>query len=184
MTPLKFRVFDDFITPTYQCVIRDFIMSPETHWCYQPYMDENNKGYSQFVHAVYDKEQNINDHLLHNLICGLLSKIKDELCPQAYHYRTRAILQTPVPDKPEHYIPHIDNSNNNAYSFIYYPRDATGNTFMFDDNHNILDSVTPKQGRLIMFPSNVLHAGSPPTIDRRLLLNINYLNTPSINYSK
>ena len=55
---------------------------------------------------------------------------------------------------------------------------------MFDHNHNILDSVTPKQGRLIMFPSNVLHAGSPPTTDRRLLLNINYLNTPSINYSK
>mgnify|MGYP003133354446 FL=1 len=180
---MKFKVYDDFISSTYQYVIKEFIESPETHWHYQPYMDDNNAGYSQFVHAVFDKEENINDHLLHNLICGLLSKIKDELCPQAFHIRTRAILQTPIPNPPKHYNPHIDTSNNLGISFIYYTHDADGYTYLIDKNNNVLDSVTPKQGRLIMFPSNQLHAGSPPKEGRRMLLNTNFLNSPNINYN-
>ena len=178
---MKFEVFDDYRTPTYQEIIRDFICSPETHWCYQPHMDESNKGYSQFIHAIYDKSENVNDHLLHNLICGLLSKIKDDFCPKGYHYRTRAVLQTPVPNRPHHYTPHIDNSSKNAVSFIYYPHDVDGDTYLIDMKNNILDSVSPKQGRLIKFPSYQLHAGQPPTIGRRMLLNINYLNTPEMN---
>ena len=73
-------------------------------------------------------------------------------------------------------------------SAIYYPTDSTGDTYLFEEsdiNDNVvidrfkhlwepIDSVTPKKGRVILFPSNNYHAGSPTTSDRRLLININF----------
>tara|TARA_B100000965_G_scaffold186621_1_gene155695 strand:- start:6116 stop:6676 length:561 start_codon:yes stop_codon:yes gene_type:complete len=176
------KVYDDFISPSYQHVIKDFISSPDTHWIYQDNMDQSDRGYSQFVHGIFDDQDNVNDHLLHNLLCGLLSKIKDEICPTAYHYRSRAILQVPIPNAPKHYAPHIDNSNPNAISFIYYPHQSSGDTYLFNHMDGILDVTTPKQGRLIQFPSNCRHAGSPPVDGRRMLININFLNTPTVKY--
>ena len=37
-----------------------------------------------------------------------------------------------------------------------------------------IDQVSPKQGRLIMFPARQYHAGSPPKKDRRMLINFNF----------
>jgi len=45
-----------------------------------------------------------------------------------------------------------------------------------------IDSVTPKQGRLIMFPANQYHAGSSPTKNKRMLVNFNF-NPSDWNYS-
>jgi len=99
--------------------------------------------------------------------------------------RIRAILQTPLANPPKHYIPHTDDIGNEFWSAIYYVNDATGDTYLFDkkmdevDNPidwrwNYSDSVSPKKGRLIIFPSQHFHAGSPPKSDRRMLLNFNF----------
>ena len=45
-----------------------------------------------------------------------------------------------------------------------------------------IDSVTPKQGRLIMFPAHQYHAGSSPTKTKRMLINFNF-NPTDWNYS-
>ena len=81
-----------------------------------------------------------------------------------------------------------DATNTGGVSAIYYPTDATGDTYLFNEydindkveidrfNHTWepVDSVSPKKGRLITFPSNHYHAGSPTTSDRRMLININF----------
>lgn len=200
----KFRVFDDFISPTYQNEIEEGLSSSKTLWLFQPNMDygkddfgnpdtikkeqEVSNKYSQFVLEILGMG-NVANGPLHYALLGLTSKITDEFVPGYKNYRTRGILQTPIPNSPTHYIPHTDclHSSNDIWSFIYYPHDATGDTFLFheqvedvemedrrDYNWKYIDRVSPKKGRLIMFPSRQYHAGSPPLSDRRMLINFNF----------
>ena len=128
---------------------------------------------------------NVGDQMLHFALLGLVSKIIDEQLPDRINTRIRAILQTPLVDAPKHYIPHTDDRGSEFWSCIYYVNDATGDTYLFDQktdevnnpmnfNWNPSDSVSPKKGRLIIFPSQNFHAGSSPKSDRRMLLNFNF----------
>lgn len=190
---MKFKVFDDFISPTYQNLIEGLFTDFNTTWSYQQHMDYGTSGAPQFLISVLDNifvnGQNtpqIGNNLIYYTLLGLTSKIVDELVPNHLNCRTRAILQTPLSDPPKHYIPHTDHRGNH-WSFIYYVNDATGDTHLFDEdvddvqhedciNHDwkVVDTVTPKKGRLIMFPSRQYHAGSSPKSDRRMLINLNF----------
>lgn len=203
----KFRVFDDFISSTYQNEIEEGMSSSKTMWLYQDNMDYGKDDFGdsnviQYEQTVDDKYSqfvleilgmgNIANGPLHYALIGLTSKIVDEFIPNYKNYRTRGILQTPVPNSPKHYVPHTDcmHTQNDVWSFIYYPHDATGDTFLFaeqiedvsmgnrrDYEWNYIDSVSPKKGRLIMFPARQYHAGSPPTKGRRMLINFNFSMT-------
>lgn len=200
--PRKFEVFDDFISPTYQRMIKDSLEHNNTSWVYQQNMDygandshdpeqldrelNDPTQHAQFLLGIFDSG-NVGNEPFYYMLYGLIAKIKDELVPDLHPYRIRAVLQTPIPNPPDYYIPHTDNNEKGKVSLIYYPHDATGDTYLFqeswgapsDSNRrqyhwNPIDSVTPKQGRLIMFPSDRFHAGSPPKYGRRMLINFNY----------
>ena len=94
-----------------------------------------------------------------------------------------------IPNPPLHYVPHTDcqESKNDVWSAIYYPHDSTGDTFLFEEqvdevsmcerrSHEwkYIDRVSPKKGRLILFPARQYHCGSPPEKDRRMLINFNF----------
>ncbi len=199
---MKFKVFDDFITPTYQNLIEGLFTDSNTTWSYQQHMDYGTSGAPQFLIPVLDHvfingqtTPQIGNNLIYYTLLGLTSKIIDELVPNHFNCRTRAILQTPLSDPPKHYIPHTDYRGDH-WSFIYYVNDATGDTYLFgedvddikqdtpcsDDDYakmikydwKPIDSVSPKKGRLIMFPSRKYHAGSSPKSDRRMLINFNF----------
>ena len=48
------------------------------------------------------------------------------------------------------------------------------------DGHNFteVDRVSPKKGRLILFPANEYHCGSPPSKSDRMLVNFNFERLP------
>lgn len=201
----KFRVFDDFIGPSYQKEIEEGVGGYATTWCYQSNMDyaddgrlpksfiefehNNDQKYSQFVLEILGMDKVVHGPLHYGLL-GLTTKIVDELIPGYKNYRTRGILQTPIPNPPKHYLPHTDcyTSMKDVWSFIYYVNeDATGDTYLFNEqiedinmeqrrthDWNPIDVVSPKKGRLIMFPARQYHAGSPPIRDRRMLINFNF----------
>lgn len=204
----KFTVIDDFISKSYQDEIERGLSAHVVPWLYQPNMDygpedardnpslagtvafeqETENKYSQFVLEILGMG-NIQNGPLHYALIGLTSKVVDELIPGYRVYRTRGILQTPIPNPPLHYVPHTDcqESKRDIWSVIYYPHDATGDTFLFEEQIDDLDmsqrrsnkwkpidQVTPKKGRLIMFPARQYHAGSPPKRDRRMLINFNF----------
>ena len=181
---MKFEVYDDFISPTYQNIIEGLLSDHNTRWSYQQHMDYGTYGSPQFLIGVLDNG-NVGDQMLHFALLGLVSKIIDEQLPGRINTRIRAILQTPLVDAPKHYIPHTDDRGSEFWSCIYYVNDATGDTYLFDQktddvnnpldfNWEPIDSVSPKKGRLIMFPSQHFHAGSSPKSDRRMLLNFNF----------
>jgi hypothetical protein len=73
--------------------------------------------------------------------------------------------------------PHVDwNFPHNV--MIYYAMDSDGDTALFDfinGEYVVVERVTPKKGRAVLFDGSVLHAGRPPSInDRRLVINYNF----------
>tara|TARA_Y100000310_G_C19970095_1_gene485066 strand:- start:161 stop:364 length:204 start_codon:yes stop_codon:yes gene_type:complete len=48
------------------------------------------------------------------------------------------------------------------------------------DGHNFteIDRVSPKKGRLVLFPASEYHCGSPPSKSDRMLVNFNFERLP------
>lgn len=77
-------------------------------------------------------------------------------------------------------VPHTDNPDSNFKTFIYYVNNSSGNTYFFNNYSTdtlgvelvLADSVTPKKGAGVLFPSSQFHASSNPTTNlRRLVIN-------------
>jgi len=69
-------------------------------------------------------------------------------------------------------IPHVDSHNNNFYSFLYYVNTSDGVTVFFKDR-KIEHEIKPIKGTGVLFPSNVVHAGQIPSINKtRYVINI------------
>jgi hypothetical protein len=74
---------------------------------------------------------------------------------------------------------HTDMAPDYYYSMIYYINDADGDTVFFsqgDSPENEIARVSPKKGRLVVFPSNISHAGECPTHTLRRMV-VNYVFT-------
>lgn len=107
--------------------------------------------------------------------------------------RIKLNLQTKsyYPSKGKYNFPHIDYNNENiknSYTILYYLNDSDGDTYFFnekiphwpnftdDDIHNltIRKQIPPKKGRIVMFRSDIMHAGSHPIEnDSRMVVNYN-----------
>ncbi|MGB0907500.1 MAG: hypothetical protein ACPGVT_08400 [Maricaulaceae bacterium] len=62
--------------------------------------------------------------------------------------------------------------------FIYYVNDSDGDTHFYE-NGEIVNQVSPKKGRAIMFEGHRLHASSSPLENRfRLVINYNLVPGP------
>tara|TARA_B100000287_G_scaffold258557_1_gene243088 strand:- start:104 stop:784 length:681 start_codon:yes stop_codon:yes gene_type:complete len=164
----KFKVYRNFITPTYQKEIAAAIN--QASWVYQTNMDlsytdpnetdlmrkqgmthaelkyEMEHGYQQFMYNIFNALTNTGVPEvtpLHYALIGLTSKITDEILPGFHNYRTRAVLHTDMKNAPKHYIPHTDvqaaSNSKEVWSFIYYPIDCTGKTHLFYETcHEVL----------------------------------------------
>lgn len=81
--------------------------------------------------------------------------------------------------------PHSDVTKQGKYwyTLIYYIKDSDGDTVLFDQKYenfmrnktklNVVDKVSPKKGRGVLFPSNLLHSGTNPVDhDCRIVVNL------------
>lgn len=68
--------------------------------------------------------------------------------------------------------PHTDVDNSDDFvSAIYYVKDADGDTVLFYPDETV--RVTPKQGRILVFPSHLKHASSSPMVSHdRIVINM------------
>ena len=82
----------------------------------------------------------------------------------------RIYITLPYDTKLTHYAPHVDYPGKHTV-VIYYVNDSDGPTVFFDKNNNIVRSVEPKKGRVVMFDGEILHGGGIPKKGPRCIVN-------------
>lgn len=157
---------------------------------------EKNKIYEQFqfvsLQRIENKDFNPITHLLYlplvnwcmynNFTIDYNDILKCKL-----NVTTRAKKES----KDKYSLPHIDlvNHQPNQFTAIYYLNDCDGDTFLFKQsaqelsnknldsfsNLTIKSRISPKKGRLIIFPIDQVHAGSHPIESGyRAVINYNF----------
>ena len=100
------------------------------------------------------------------------------------HKILRAKLNMNFPYKKENMeLPHVDFDDPSYVSYLYYVNESDGPTlfypygsvlpYFYNQTNENKTSVDFKQGRLVRFPSNLLHSSSLPyKYDSRVVLNL------------
>lgn len=155
----------------------------------------------QFVHNERRTEisNEINTESTHFIYFPLMTWILNSGYSLEYHQiqrckvnlQTRALEDTKGKFNHPHTDVKIDDGVKDKYTAIYYVNDSDGDTYFFNENQtfandlNNLDKLTlmgrvsPKAGRLVVFPPNIVHAGAHPIdSDYRLVINYNFWLAP------
>lgn len=83
----------------------------------------------------------------------------------------RLFITVPHKTKLDFYAPHTDRPEKHL-GLIYYVNDSDGDTVFFE-KEKIIEKVTPKKGRIVLFDGETLHSGGFPTNNPRCIVNFN-----------
>jgi len=193
------NVYDDWIAPELRNIVRDTLFSsnfswylPSTKWSTVPHeirarFEDNDQviDSAQMVHPMIIQgwEQHTGGHeaLMMFLIRSFFEQISDNRNLNINVHRMKAnLMHKQICDKPLFYNPpHVDHlgeipDDHFAAVCLYYVDDSDGDTFFFDQDWDIIQRVTPKAGRMVLFENEVNHASSPPQeYEGRIVLNTN-----------
>lgn len=184
------EVFDDILN-THDCDnIEQFMTGDEFPWFFSKagYYDtttfisektkeivENNssiKEYFVLSHTTFDERGAVSTF---NDNCEVILK---QVVKTPYKLlRIKCNLSTKIESfkSHEYNIPHTDFDNLHSKTGIYYVNDSDGDTFFFNNEGTVIQRVTPKKNRFVLFDSNTIHAGSHPAkSNKRLTINYNF----------
>jgi hypothetical protein len=204
-----FRIYDQFIPPSYQKALHDEMFSSAFPWHFigstlladpsQPYhltdMGSADSGLDtpQMYHTFYNKtfgsEGRPSSH--YYMVKPLLYFIEQQADITITEiHRIKANMLTSVEGVSGHHIPHIDERDPDHMSLIYYVNDSDGATVFFDQIGNgrtchsdftLQHQQTPRQGSAVLFDSNRFHASSMPLLTpARAVINFIFRYVPNI----
>jgi len=135
---------------------------------------EKKQSCPSFGNTLYDKKGEYISPYFQQFYGGI--SIINELIQKQYNdiYRFRAGLIFPEMSKRKHHNPHKDYDFDHT-TILYYVNDTDGDTFFFDNDYNIVESITPRKGRIVVFDGSQIHASSSPSDEIRVVVNINYV---------
>lgn len=188
---MNFKVIDNVISEEYQKYIQNIIF--DTTWGYQKSLsantpvgeEENFVNVPGFSRVFYNKNGVVDGSLyaasmpMAHICC---SKINFNL--ETIYYG-RSFFQVPLQNQCGLSNPHVDITNFDHLVCLYYVFDSDGDTVFFDNksesedrpsfiNYNIIEKVTPKQGRVVLFDGRQYHANYLPTNSKyRSVINMN-----------
>ena len=133
---------------------------------------------------VYFADGHVHSHFFHIVVPVFhqaLSKINYDGPLEVV--KVRSFLQLPNTKKKEHNNIHVDLDFPHLVC-LYYVNDVDGDTFIFDDNNQVISTITPKKNRVVLFDGSLRHSSSKPTIGARtnvnfdLVVDFNKINLP------
>ena len=162
---MKIEVKDNFIPITVQNSLEDIVSDDPFCWRYNFYTTQPGTKFF-FCHPIIRVE---------GVIDSFLADFVRQYFPfpeWKTHRLARVKLNLNVPYKKRNVdLYHTDSTNSNAISYVYYVINSDGPTKI---RHNWwkVQSIHPKKGRIVRFPSNLKHTSSDPYhYDRRIVLN-------------
>ncbi len=128
---------------------------------------ENGKFPLSFTHVLKSSTA-LSPHLenfglIPQIVCAEVGSLLREVLV------ARIFLLTPHETKLKHYAPHTDLPFKHTV-VLYYVNDADGDTVFFEGD-KIVNSVSPKRGRVVMFDGNIMHGGGIPRLGPRAVVN-------------
>ena len=179
MTGGIIEIFDNKISEETQLYLKTNICKSKFPWFYNSKtvntIKENDKY--QMIHILI-MDGKVESEFTHDIIKCF------EFMPEfKTHQLIRAKLNMNFPYKKENMeLPHIDHDNPDFISYLYYVNESDGPTlfypygsvlpYFYNESNKDKASVDFKQGRLVRFPSNLLHSSSLPyKYDSRVVLN-------------
>lgn len=135
---------------------------------YEPTAFSENSKPLSFKHVLKSSAE-LSEHLVN------FCKIPQAVFPNLHDILfARIFLTMPYETNIKHHAPHTDLTTPHT-SLIYYINDSDGDTVFFDNNNNVIESVTPKKGTAVLFDGLILHAAGIPTIGPRCIVNYNLI---------
>lgn len=178
------KIIDDVMPEVMQDQLHNICISKEFAWTYLNDVTWDDKAekmdkisYPSFAHvAILNGIPGSITPSTSSLISSMLLCMSDkaQLDPNLIH-RVRFGMYLPIANPPLHNNIHVDMFEPHTVC-LYYVNDCDGDTFFFDNSRQIVDRVTPKKGRMVMFNGLTFHASSMPVNSNyRISLNINYV---------
>lgn len=171
------EIFDDTISIHDQHHIKNMV---EEAMSFEMYNVTGRNNSKQFVHVLYSMEHDIrSEH------CAKITEYFKDLPEFKTHKLTKAKINITLPYKKRYLLaPHTDSYNSHAITYLYYIIDSDGPTVFYNKRGEKNDvpsppwwwrktKISPKQGRLVKFPSDMIHSGNVPyTYNSRIVLNL------------
>ena len=195
-------VIDDVVSKSYQDLIENELLGQNCPWYYKKdisynvsdprYADKTNTAKTPTLgHQFFNIESGIITPGLHFLTLPIaLETFNKAGVDHGLLIKSRSFMHFPLADaiRREHDTPHIDFDQGHLVC-LYYVNDSDGDTFIFDktlaDHHpdtdfsnvdfNIVQKISPKKGRAIIFNGTIYHASSIPSTDVRCVINFNFM---------
>ena len=181
-------VFDNIIDIEYQEKIKNILLGDENYKNYEfPWyythdvtrsISKNSQrrpalthGYVKYYGEVISEFHDIFTKLIQNC-CFKLNKQSVNVI------QGRSFLQLPLTTKKGKVdTPHIDTDDKH-FVMLYYVCNSDGDTIIYNEKveieeYTIKKSVTPKQGRVVLFDGGLYHTAEQPTKDTRCVVNYN-----------
>lgn len=142
---------------------------------------KNEMEESQYVHvAFYEGDATYLWPLYHTPLY-FLEKELGFIITNIQRCKINCLSVTPAYSDTMNHPVHPDRKDDNWYSAIYYVNGGDGDTVFTNkkypyledktNSYDIVKRVAPKQGRFVIFPSQLYHASSPTTVERRIVAN-------------
>ena len=174
---------DDLIDTLYKGMTNwDFLWQYHDNSTPPSIIDKNTVDTAQFTRVLLSHGEFLSpqfNHELMQILAYLQIKINKKLSVIG-RIKSNLLLPFINFNSNSYHYPHIDQEKDWTTALLYL-NDSDGDTFFFDnpsENHKEIDSleiitrITPKKGRIVVFNSSILHAGSlPQNTNNRLVIN-------------
>ena len=187
-----FHIFDDIISESNQTKLEEYVKLSNLKWNYQHNITGQYGGTDSLeLPANVLKGVDITDttilDIINSIKFNLLNKLNMEF---EKDYRYKINWTTPISENYDFKsLIHID-MNVAHIAIVYYINDTDGNTILLNnkkgnsaeshqdnfkginfDDFEIVNKISPKKGRAVMFDGNIYHYGEYPTITDRFIIN-------------
>ena len=191
---MKLKIIDNVLSDSLLTSIQEKIEGPEMPWYFVPNDDYMSNDIEQaplnysFVHTVCKPKftSETSYHIetispLNDMTYSLSLILKDlfELKNPYGVFFQGWKMTTTIATRHRH-TPHTDlNASDILIPYkviLFYLNESDGDTYFYDKKHKIIDSITHKENRAVLFDGSILHSSSKPIkFARRIVLNIDLM---------
>lgn len=138
---------------------------------------ENNPGFSSTMY-LHEDFNNVEKKTIvapeYNLFAPVILEASDQFGKKfgldaVFRSRARLTLNEP---KIKIGNRHVDYQTPH-WVLIYYVNSTDGDTFLFDQKGKVIEKVSPRRGRCVLFDGSIQHAASNSTASPRIIINNN-----------